>query len=88
MVEVEGLGKYKNCSLGVALKQTYITLLIIFFLSLKVLLKASFLYLHYLIIFKFHESESTAFSNFFKITFSDLFQYRSNETNILHLSYM
>ena len=53
-VEVEGLGKYKNCLLGVALKQTYITLLVIFFLRLKVLLKASFLYLHHLIIFKFH----------------------------------
>ena len=53
-MEVEGLGKYKNCSLGVALKQTYITLLLIFFLSLKVLLKASLLYLHHLIIFKFH----------------------------------
>ena len=34
-VEVESLGKYKNCSLGVALKQTYITLLIIFFLSFE-----------------------------------------------------
>ena len=28
-VEVKGLGKYKNCLLGIALKQTYITLLII-----------------------------------------------------------
>ena len=34
-VEVKGLGKYKNCLLGVALKQTYITLLIIFFLKFE-----------------------------------------------------
>ena len=34
-VEVKGLGKYKNCLLGVALKQTYITLLIINFFILK-----------------------------------------------------
>ena len=34
-MEVKGLGKYKNCLLGVALKQTYITLLIINFVILK-----------------------------------------------------
>ena len=43
---VKGLGKYKNFSLGFALKQTYITLLIIFiFLKFKSSLESQFLLL-------------------------------------------
>ena len=48
-VEVKGLGKNKNSS-----KTFFNAIFIKFILSLKVLLKASFLSLHHLILFKFH----------------------------------